>query len=68
MARAKPARPVERPPSSEYVTRQDGTPRRQQQQQQPNGRAAAAAPSSPPPKDAGMAQLAVAVAGIYASL
>ncbi|KAI0887270.1 UAA transporter [Annulohypoxylon maeteangense] len=70
MARTKQAKPVERQPSSEYVTRQTSTPSKKGgiTAHQSNG---VANKSLPAPalakKDAGVAQLVVAVAGIYGS-
>ncbi|KAI1078431.1 UAA transporter [Whalleya microplaca] len=70
MARTKQAKPVERQPSSEYVTRQTSTPiRRKDEMAHPSnggaGKPAANAPASA--KEAGVAQLVIAVAGIYGS-
>ncbi|KAI1103767.1 UAA transporter [Jackrogersella minutella] len=72
MARTKQAKPVERQPSSEYVAHQTKTPSRKRDGTAPqsNGVATkvveAAAPVSTK-QDAGVAQLVVAVAGIYGS-
>lgn len=70
MARTKQAKPVERQPSSEYVTRQISTPKKSDGAvTQSNGVASKAAPAPAlTKKDAGVAQLVVAVAGIYGSL
>ncbi|ORY70119.1 UAA transporter [Pseudomassariella vexata] len=75
MARTKQARPVERQPSSEYITRQTSTPRRQVSfdmdgEQKPNG--ASSAPSkgavaTAEKQDVGVMQLVIAVTGIYGS-
>ncbi|XDG00711.1 hypothetical protein ABKA04_000326 [Annulohypoxylon sp. FPYF3050] len=69
MARTKQAKPVERQPSSEYVTRQISTPKKSDGAvTQSNGVASKAAPAPAlTKKDAGVAQLVVAVAGIYGS-
>ncbi|KAI1212501.1 UAA transporter [Annulohypoxylon truncatum] len=70
MARTKQAKPVERQPSSEYVTRQASTPSRKADGTAPqsNGVVSKLAPApAPTKKDAGVAQLVVAVAGIYGS-
>lgn len=75
MARTKQAKPVERQPSSEYVTRQTSTPSKMRDEMtpQPNGvdSKIATVPVPAPAmakKDAGVAQLVIAVAGIYGSL
>ncbi|KAI0902396.1 UAA transporter [Annulohypoxylon nitens] len=69
MARTKQAKPVERQPSSEFVTRQISTPKKSDcAVTQSNGVASKAAPAPAlTKKDAGVAQLVVAVAGIYGS-
>ncbi|KAI2472015.1 UAA transporter [Annulohypoxylon bovei var. microspora] len=69
MARIKQSKPVERQPSSEYVTRQTSTPKkRDSTTPQSNGIASKTAPAPVlTKKDAGVAQLVVAVAGIYGS-
>ncbi|KAI1406747.1 UAA transporter [Hypoxylon fuscum] len=74
MARTKQAKPVERQPSSEYVTRQTSTPSKMRDEMtpQPNGvdSKIATVPVPAPAmakKDAGVAQLVIAVAGIYGS-
>ncbi|KAI1457683.1 UAA transporter [Annulohypoxylon moriforme] len=70
MARTKQAKPVERQTSSEYVTRQTSTPvkKRDSTAPQSNGVASKQAPAPAlTKKDAGVAQLVVAVAGIYGS-
>ncbi|KAI2639715.1 UAA transporter [Hypomontagnella submonticulosa] len=68
MARTKQAKPVERQPSSEYVTRQTATPSKRNEDVaiRSNG-VAGKAVSAPVKKEAGVAQLVVAVAGIYGS-
>ncbi|TRX90803.1 hypothetical protein FHL15_008382 [Xylaria flabelliformis] len=71
MARTKQARPAERQASSEYISHQSSTPSSKQQHDvapQPNGaiQKPAQAPVSTKP-DAGVAQLVIAVAGIYGS-
>ncbi|KAI0603028.1 UAA transporter [Biscogniauxia sp. FL1348] len=69
MARTKQAKPVERQPSSEYVSRQSSTPSKAQNDQAPqttNGAAGKPAPI-PAKAEAGLAQLVIAVAGIYGS-
>ncbi|KAI1769956.1 UAA transporter [Hypoxylon cercidicola] len=72
MARVKQAKPIERQPSSEYVHGQTSTPPKNTNEMalQSNGAAASAAAGSkagPAKKDAGVAQLVIAVAGIYGS-
>lgn len=71
MARIKQAKPVERQPSTEYITRQDqkSTPskRRDEMVSQSNGVAEKATATSAK-KEAGVTQLVIAVAGIYGSL
>ncbi|KAK6071588.1 UAA transporter [Seiridium cupressi] len=77
MARTKQAKPVERTPSSEYVTRQNGTaPRRtasynMAEEAKSNGAAPASksmvAPVETEKQEAGIVQLVIAVAGIYGS-
>ena len=72
MARTK-SQPIQRQTSSEYTAGQSArTPLKAQDaglaQQQPNGAAAAAAALAPAKPEAGLPQLVVAVAGIYASL
>ncbi|XXH05052.1 tyrosine/serine/threonine protein phosphatase [Hypoxylon texense] len=70
MARIKQTKPIERQPSSEYVAGQTSTPTKNIDDIafQPNGVAskAAQAPATAR-KDAGVAQLVIAVAGIYGS-
>ncbi|KAI1752369.1 solute carrier family 35 member B1 [Xylaria castorea] len=71
MARTKQARPVERQASSEYISHQSSIPSSKQQHNialQSNGaiKEPAQAPVSTKP-DAGVAQLVIAVAGIYGS-
>ncbi|KAI1808413.1 UAA transporter [Daldinia bambusicola] len=76
MARIKQAKPVERQTSSEYIAHQDSTDRKGDDvvATRSNGHAGkdAPPPHAPEPmtttkKDAGVAQLVVAVAGIYGS-
>ncbi|KAI0010139.1 UAA transporter [Xylariaceae sp. FL0662B] len=69
MARTKQARPVERQPSSEYVTRQNSTPIKMKDNmaRQSNIVANTLTPTPTSAKDAGVAQLVIAVAGIYGS-
>ncbi|KAI0845157.1 UAA transporter [Daldinia vernicosa] len=73
MARVKQAKPVERQPSSEYISHQNSTPKTNDEDKdvavRSNGAASKAAPAlaSSKKKDAGVAQLVVAVAGIYGS-
>lgn len=78
MARTKQVKPVERTPSSEYVTRQNGTPAKRTpsfnvaEQVKANGAAlankVAIAPAETGEQEAGIVQLVIAVAGIYGSL
>lgn len=80
MARTKQANPIQRTTSSEYVTRQNGTPKRtasftvvdEAGSTKTNGIAqvaeSIAAPSAMEQKEAGIVQLVIAVAGIYGSL
>lgn len=71
MARIKQAKPVERQPSSEYISHQNSTPKKNNGDVavRSNGNANKAAPAlASSKKDAGVAQLVVAVAGIYGSL
>ncbi|KAI0179975.1 UAA transporter [Hypoxylon sp. FL1284] len=66
MARVKQAKPIERQQSSEYVAGQNSTPSKMAPQS--NGVASKAAPTPAlEKKDAGVAQLVIAVAGIYGS-
>ncbi|KAI1877860.1 uncharacterized protein JN550_000042 [Neoarthrinium moseri] len=81
MARTKQARPVERQPSSEYVTRQTGTPAKRKvsfdvaDETVANGngkgngalRESRSAPATADRAEAGIVQLVIAVAGIYGS-
>jgi solute carrier family 35 (UDP-galactose transporter), member B1 len=71
MARTK-SKPVERQPSSEYVTRQTSTPfqRKGEAMQGPSGLANGAGKPAPTAaqEEAGVTQLIIAVAGIYGSL
>lgn len=71
MARVKQAKPIQRQPSSEYVAGQTSTPSKNIDEIafQSNGVAtkAVSAPATAR-KDAGVAQLVIAVAGIYGSL
>lgn len=71
MARTKQAKPVERQPSSEYVTGRTSTPSKKYEGAaiQPNGAASKGAlETAQTKKDAGVVQLVIAVAGIYGSL
>ncbi|KAI1633744.1 UAA transporter [Biscogniauxia mediterranea] len=68
MARTKQAKPVERQPSSEYVSRQSSTPSKAQNDVTPRTNGAVGKPAPVPAKaEAGLAQLVIAVAGIYGS-
>ncbi|KAI1646153.1 UAA transporter [Daldinia loculata] len=70
MARVKQAKPAERQPSSEYISHQNSTPKKDNGDVavRSNGNASKAAPAlASSKKDAGVAQLVVAVAGIYGS-
>ncbi|KAI1375043.1 UAA transporter [Hypoxylon crocopeplum] len=70
MARTKQAKPVERQPSSEYITSQTSTHSKQNEMAlQSNGEVASKAvqTTTTTKTDAGVAQLVVAVAGIYGS-
>ncbi|KAI0114934.1 UAA transporter [Daldinia grandis] len=70
MARVKQAKPVERQPSSEYISHQNSTSKKNDGgvAERSNGVAGNAAPApASSKKDAGVAQLVVAVAGIYGS-
>lgn len=70
MARTKQAKPVERQPSSEYITRQTSTLSKKNDGAaiQTNGAASKGAlETAQPKKDAGVVQLVIAVAGIYGS-
>ncbi|KAI1096315.1 UAA transporter [Rostrohypoxylon terebratum] len=70
MARTKQAKPVERQPSSEYITRQTATPSKKSDGAVPQSNGVTSKAASAPAltkKDAGVAQLVVAVAGIYGS-
>ncbi|KAI1484171.1 UAA transporter [Daldinia eschscholtzii] len=72
MARVKQAKPVERQTSSEYISHQDSTTTNKKGDDEvavrSNGHAGKAAPAlASAKKDAGVAQLVVAVAGIYGS-
>ncbi|KAI1502737.1 solute carrier family 35 member B1 [Biscogniauxia marginata] len=68
MARTKQAKPVERQQSSEYVSRQTSTPSKARNDvaRQSNGAISKPAPA-PAKQEAGLAQLVIAVAGIYGS-
>jgi solute carrier family 35 (UDP-galactose transporter), member B1 len=78
MARTKQANPVQRTPSSEYVTRQNGAAANSVNfhstvEPAPSNGAALAgktaiAPREIEKKEAGILQLVIAVAGIYGSL
>lgn len=78
MARTKQVKPVERTPSSEFVSRQNGTPVKRSssyvipKETQTNGAALAGKSAmmlpEPEKKEAGVVQLVIAVAGIYGSL
>ncbi|KAI6091095.1 UAA transporter [Hypoxylon rubiginosum] len=69
MARIKQAKPIERQPSSEYVSGHTSTPTKSIEDLtlQSNGVASKAAAPAPTTKEAGVAQLVIAVAGIYGS-
>ncbi|KAI1661562.1 UAA transporter [Daldinia decipiens] len=70
MARVKQAKPVERQPLSEYISHHNSTPKKNDDDValRSNGVARTAAPAlASSKKDAGVAQLVVAVAGIYGS-
>ncbi|KAF3063868.1 UDP-galactose transporter like protein 1 [Daldinia childiae] len=70
MARVKQAKPIERQTSSEYISHQNSTPKKNDSDVavRSNGVATKAAPAlASSKKDAGVAQLVVAVAGIYGS-
>ncbi|KAI1143841.1 UAA transporter [Hypoxylon sp. FL0543] len=69
MARTKQAKPVERQTSSEYITRQTSTPAKRNEGTaiQSNGVSSKGALETAPTQDAGVAQLVIAVAGIYGS-
>ncbi|KAI1393713.1 UAA transporter [Hypoxylon trugodes] len=67
MARTKQAKPVERQPSSEYITRQISTPSRKKDVAAVQANGAASKSAAHTKKDAGVTQLVIAVAGIYGS-
>ncbi|KAK6189252.1 tyrosine/serine/threonine protein phosphatase [Pestalotiopsis sp. IQ-011] len=77
MARTKQVKPVERTPSSEFVSKQNGTPVKRTSsyvipKEAPTNGAALAGKSAvmlpePEKKEAGIVQLVIAVAGIYGS-
>ncbi|KAI3336395.1 solute carrier family 35 member B1 [Xylariaceae sp. AK1471] len=74
MARTKQARPVERQPSSEYVSRQSATPSKRQHDVAHQSNGAVNKPVPPPTstpistkQDAGVTQLVIVVSGIYGS-
>ncbi|OTB08636.1 hypothetical protein M426DRAFT_316647 [Hypoxylon sp. CI-4A] len=69
MARTKQAKPIERQPSSEYITHQTSTPSKPKYDAVPQSNGAATKREQPPTTktEAGVAQLVIAVAGIYGS-
>ncbi|KAI5926615.1 UAA transporter [Camillea tinctor] len=68
MARTKQAKPIERQPSSEYVSRQSSTTSKAQNEIVPQANGAVNKHAPVPAKaEAGLAQLVIAVAGIYGS-
>lgn len=78
MARTKQVKPVERTPSSEFVSKQNGTPVKRTssyvipKEASSNGATLAGKSAvmlpEPEKKEAGIVQLVIAVAGIYGSL
>jgi UDP-galactose transporter B1 len=67
MARSKQAPPIRREASSEYFSRKSSFQGSGDSAKQSNGKVAAPAPRAEA-KEAGVLQLLIAVAGIYASL
>lgn len=71
MARVKQATPLRRDPSSEYISKEDRTPRSLEKSNGTNGHANGSvlkAVEAKKPKEAGALQLLFAVGGIYGSL